>query len=66
VFPVNGSNTSRLLENWVLRKTFGPEMEEVNRGWTELYGEKLHNLSSSSDIVRNNKNKAIKISINIK
>jgi hypothetical protein len=37
-------NTSRLLENRVLRKTFEPEMEEVNRGWTELYGEKLHDV----------------------
>jgi hypothetical protein len=50
----------------VLRKTFEPEMEEVNRGWTELYGEKLHDVWSSSDIVRNNKKKAIEISINIK
>jgi hypothetical protein len=37
-------NSSMLLENWVLRKTFGPEMEKVTRGWSELHGEKLHDL----------------------
>jgi hypothetical protein len=37
-------NSLRLLENWVLRKTFGPEIEEETRSWSELHGEKLQTL----------------------
>jgi hypothetical protein len=42
----------RQLENRMLRKVFGPKRGEVTGGWRELRNEKLHNLYTSSDIIR--------------
>jgi hypothetical protein len=39
-------------ENRVLRRTFGPKMEEVAKGWRRLHNEKLHNLHALSYIIR--------------
>jgi len=33
-------------------RIFGPQREEVAGGWRRLHNEKLHNLHSSSDIIR--------------
>jgi hypothetical protein len=41
----------RVFENRVLRRTFGPKMDEVVGGWTKLYNE-LHNLYCSPNIIR--------------
>jgi hypothetical protein len=40
-----------VFENSVLRKTFGPKMDE-DRSWRKLHNDKLHSLYSSSNIVR--------------
>jgi hypothetical protein len=40
------------LENRALRRTFGPEMEEVVRDWRRLHNEELHGLYASPNIIR--------------
>jgi hypothetical protein len=39
-------------ENRVLKKIFGPKRDEATGGWRELHNEELHNLYSSSDVIR--------------
>jgi hypothetical protein len=41
----------RVFENRVLRRIFGPKREE-DRSWRKLHNDELHNLYSSSNIVR--------------
>jgi hypothetical protein len=41
-----------VFENRVLGRIFGPKQDEVTGGWRELNDEELHNLYSSSDIIR--------------
>jgi hypothetical protein len=42
----------RVFENWVLRRIFGPKRDEVTGEWRKLHNEELHNLYSSTDIIR--------------
>jgi hypothetical protein len=42
----------RVFENRVLRRIFGPKRNEVTGGWRKLHNEELHNLYSSSSIIR--------------
>jgi len=42
----------KVLENWVLRRIFGPKRDEVKREWRNLYNEELNNLYSSPNIFR--------------
>jgi hypothetical protein len=42
----------RVFENRVLRGIFGPKRDEVTGGWRKLRNEELHNLYSSTDIIR--------------
>jgi hypothetical protein len=41
-----------VFENRVLRRIFGPKRDEVTGGWRKLHNEELHNLYSSSNIIR--------------
>jgi hypothetical protein len=41
----------KVLENGMLRRTFGPERNEVTREWRKLHNEELHDLCSSPNIV---------------
>jgi hypothetical protein len=41
-----------VFEKGVLRGIFEPMREEVAGGWRRLHNEKLHNLYSSTDIIR--------------
>jgi hypothetical protein len=36
----------------MLRRIFGPQVDEVIRGWRKLHNEELHNLSSSLSVIR--------------
>jgi hypothetical protein len=45
----------RVFENRVLRRIFGPKRDEVTGEWRKLHNEELHNLYSSSDIIRHTK-----------
>jgi hypothetical protein len=38
--------------NRVLRRIFGPKMEEVGEGWRSLFSEELQKLYSSPNIIR--------------
>jgi hypothetical protein len=42
----------RVFENRVLRRIFGPKIDEVTGSWRKLHNEKLHNLYSSPSIIR--------------
>jgi hypothetical protein len=42
----------RVLENRVLRRIFGPKRDGVMGRWRNLDNEELHNLYSSSSIIR--------------
>jgi hypothetical protein len=42
----------RVFENKVLRRIFGPKRDEVTGGWRTLHNEELHDLYSSSSIIR--------------
>jgi hypothetical protein len=39
-------------ENRVLRRIFGPKGDRVKGGWRKLHNEELHNLYSSTSIIR--------------
>jgi hypothetical protein len=41
-----------VFENRVLRRIFGPKRDEVTGGWRKLHNEELHDLYSSSSIIR--------------
>jgi hypothetical protein len=41
-----------VFENRVLRRIFGPKRDEVTGEWRKLHNEELHNLYSSSDVIR--------------
>ncbi|PNF43600.1 hypothetical protein B7P43_G03225 [Cryptotermes secundus] len=40
------------VNDWVLRRIFGPKGDEVAEGWRKLHNEELHNLYSSPSIIR--------------
>jgi hypothetical protein len=42
----------RMFENRVLRRIFGPKMEEEAGGWRRLHHEELHNLYASQNVIR--------------
>jgi hypothetical protein len=42
----------RVCENRVRRGIFGPKRDGVTGGWRKLHNEELHNLYSSSSIIR--------------
>jgi hypothetical protein len=41
-----------VFENRLLRRIFGPKWDGVMGGWIKLHNEELHNLYSSSSIIR--------------
>jgi hypothetical protein len=51
----------RLFENRVLRRIFGPKMDEVKGEWRKLHIEELHYLYSSPIIVRVTKSRRIRL-----
>jgi hypothetical protein len=51
---------TRVLENRVLRRIFGPKRDEVTGEWRKLHNEELHNLYSSPDIIRQVKSRRMR------
>jgi hypothetical protein len=41
-----------VFEKGVLRKTFEVKGDEVTGGWRKIHNKELHNLASSTDIIR--------------
>jgi hypothetical protein len=50
----------RVFENRVLRRIFGPKIDEVAGEWRKLHNEELHNLYSSPDIIRQVKSRRMR------
>jgi hypothetical protein len=44
-------NSSRLSENRVLRRIFGPKRGDVEGGWRRLHNEELHNFYISQIVI---------------
>jgi hypothetical protein len=49
---VKEENTSRLLEDRLLRRIFGSKREEVTGCWRRQRSEELHNLYATPNIIR--------------
>jgi hypothetical protein len=49
-----------VFENRVLRRIFGPTRDEVTGEWRKLHSRELHNLYSSSDIIRQIKSRRMR------
>jgi hypothetical protein len=60
VCDVKGGHRLRVFENRVLRRIFGLKRDEVMGGWRKLHSEELHNLHSSSSILRMIKSRRIR------
>jgi hypothetical protein len=48
-----------VFENRVLRRIFGPKRDEVTGDWRKLHNEELHNVYSSSNIIRTIKSRRV-------
>jgi hypothetical protein len=55
----------RAFENSVLRRIFGPKMDEVIGEWRKLHNEELHILYSSPNIIRQIKSRRIRWAGNV-
>jgi hypothetical protein len=49
-----------VFENKVLRRKFGSKRDKVTGEWRKLHSEKLHNIYSSPDIIRQIKSKRMR------
>jgi hypothetical protein len=52
-------------ENRVLRRIFGPNLEEWAEGWRRLHNEELHNLYTSSNVIRVIKSRRMRLAEHI-
>jgi hypothetical protein len=50
----------RMFESKVLRRIFGSRREEIIGGWRKLHNDELHNLYSSSSMIRMMKSRRMK------
>jgi CTP synthase (UTP-ammonia lyase) len=49
-----------VFENRELKRMFGPNRDEIIRGWRKLHDEEFHNLNSSPNIIKMIKSRRIK------
>jgi hypothetical protein len=52
VLTLREAQRLRVLENWVLRRIFGPKRDEATGEWRRLHNEELNDLYSSPNIFR--------------
>jgi hypothetical protein len=50
----------RVFDNRVLRRIFGPDRDELIGEWRKLHSGELHNVYSSSDIIRQIKSRRMR------
>jgi hypothetical protein len=50
----------RVFENRMLRRIFGSKRDEVAGGWRKMHNVELHNLYSSSSIIRMTKSRRMR------
>jgi hypothetical protein len=50
----------RVFDNTILRRIFGPKMDEVTGDWRKLHNEELHKLNSSPNIIRQIKSRIMR------
>jgi hypothetical protein len=50
----------KLFENRVLRRIYGPKRDEVTGEWRKLHNGKLHNLSTSPNIIRQTRSRRMR------
>jgi hypothetical protein len=55
----------RVFENRVLRRIFGPKRYMVTGEWRKLHNKELHNLYSSSSIIRIIKSRRLKWAVHV-
>jgi hypothetical protein len=53
-------NPTKVFENRILERMFGPKTDEEIGGWRKLHNKEHNNLYSSPNIVRKNKSKRMK------
>jgi hypothetical protein len=54
-----------VFDNRVLRRIFGPKMDDVTGDWTKLHNEELHNFYSSPNIIRTIKSRSVRWAGNV-
>jgi hypothetical protein len=55
----------RVFENRVLRRIFGSKKDKVTGGWQKLHNEELHNLYSSSSIIKMIKSRRMRWAVHV-
>jgi hypothetical protein len=55
----------RVFENRVLRRIFGPNRDEIMKGWIKLHNEVLLNLCSSPNIIRMMKSRRMRLAVRV-
>jgi hypothetical protein len=58
---IREEHTLWVFENRVMRRIFGLKGDEVTGEWRKLHNEKLHNLYSSPDIIRQVKSRRMRL-----
>ena len=61
VARIEGDTKLRAFENGVLRRVFGPKMDEVKWEWRKLHNEELNDLYSSPSIVLMTKSRRMRL-----
>jgi hypothetical protein len=57
---MDGFSGQRVFENRVIRKIFGPKMDEVTGDWRKLHNEEFHILYSSPNSIRQIKSRRMR------
>jgi hypothetical protein len=65
VSHIREENRLRVFENRVLRRIFGPKRDEVTGEWVKLHNEKLHDLYSSPNIIRQIKSRIMRWAVHV-
>ena len=51
----------KMFLNMIMRKVFGPKRDDITREWRRLHNEELHDLYSSTNIIRVIKSRSMRL-----